>query len=204
MNMTIVCRSCLLALPLDRFEHNRRKCKRCVSAYKLQWAHEHGKPPSKEKKYAYDKKYRETHKDYLAQKKKEYRNNNREKEKARVRWRFNNDPNFRMTIALRNRFRRVMERIKCNNYDNATATSQKLLGCSVEEFVHYMESQFSQGMTWHNYGTLWHVDHIKPCVAFDLTDYGQQKICFHYTNLRPLLAIDNLRKNKYIIAEATA
>ena len=48
-------------------------------------------------------------------------------------------------------------------------------------------------MTKENYG-LWHVDHIIPCASFDLTDPKQQKICFHWSNLQPLKAIDNLKK----------
>ena len=50
-------------------------------------------------------------------------------------------------------------------------------------------------MTRKNYG-LWHVDHIKPCFSFDLTDPEQQKICFHYTNLQPLWALENIKKGK--------
>jgi hypothetical protein len=48
-------------------------------------------------------------------------------------------------------------------------------------------------MTRKNYGK-WHVDHIRPCASFDLTNPKQQQICFHYTNLQPLWAIDNIKK----------
>jgi hypothetical protein len=44
------------------------------------------------------------------------------------------------------------------------------------------------------------VDHVvyKICNSFDLFDIEQQKICFHYTNLQPLWAKDNLTKgNEY-------
>lgn len=39
-----------------------------------------------------------------------------------------------------------------------------------------------------------HIDHIKPCAKFDLSDPEQQKECFHYTNLQPLWWYDNLKK----------
>ena len=48
-------------------------------------------------------------------------------------------------------------------------------------------------MNWENYG-VWHIDHIIPCARFDLSDPGQQKICFHYTNLQPMWGEDNLKK----------
>jgi hypothetical protein len=48
----------------------------------------------------------------------------------------------------------------------------------------------------------WHVDHIIPCSSFDLTDSEQQKKCFHYTNLQPLWAIDNLKKSNKILTKA--
>ncbi len=49
-------------------------------------------------------------------------------------------------------------------------------------------------MTWDNYGE-WHIDHIKPCALFDFTKEEQQRECFHYTNLQPLWAKDNMRKS---------
>ena len=64
----------------------------------------------------------------------------------------------------------------------------------------HLENQFVDGMNWNNYGKNgWHIDHIKPCASFDLTDPKQQKICFHYTNLQPLWAIDNLIKHSKLL-----
>jgi len=97
----------------------------------------------------------------------------------------------RITNNLRSRINQVLKGI------NKSASTMKLLGCTIEKFLTYIESQFQSGMTFDNYG-LWEIDHIKPCSKFDLTDLKQQRKCFHYTNLQPLWQKDNLSKsNKY-------
>jgi hypothetical protein len=73
--------------------------------------------------------------------------------------------------------------------------SQELLGASWVVCKEWIEKQFKPGMSWNNYGLHgWHIDHIRPCASFDLTDPIQQKQCFHYTNLQPLWASENLSK----------
>lgn len=73
--------------------------------------------------------------------------------------------------------------------------TQELIGCSHQRLKAHLESQFKPGMTWKNYGK-WHVDHIRPCASFnDLTEMSQQKDCFHYSNLQPLWASENMSKN---------
>ena len=76
-----------------------------------------------------------------------------------------------------------------------TEQTMDLLGCSIDEFKDYLEIKFQEGMTFGNYGE-WHLDHIKPCYYFDLTNINQRKECFRYTNFQPLWRLDNLRKNK--------
>lgn len=68
------------------------------------------------------------------------------------------------------------------------------VGCTWEFLIGYLEAKFSSEMSWDNIGSVWHLDHIIPCRAFDFTDEEQIKKCFHYTNLQPLLAIDNCSK----------
>ena len=67
------------------------------------------------------------------------------------------------------------------------------LGCSMSELISHLESKFLLGMSWDNRNE-WHLDHIKPLCAFDLTDPEQQAVAFHYSNLQPLWAVDNMRK----------
>jgi hypothetical protein len=69
-----------------------------------------------------------------------------------------------------------------------------LLRCDIDWLKAWLEIQFQPGMGWHNYGQGWHIDHIRPCISFDLTDPKQQQLCFHWTNLQPLWATDNLSK----------
>ena len=71
--------------------------------------------------------------------------------------------------------------------------TENIVGCTIEFLRTHLESNFQAGMSWAN-RNLWHIDHKKPCAAFDLTDPEQQKACFHYTNLQPLWAVDNIRK----------
>ena len=63
-------------------------------------------------------------------------------------------------------------------------------------------------MSWSNYGTgwygkgmsEWHVDHIIPLTSFDLRIPEQQKLCFHYSNLQPLWALENLVKHDKVLS----
>lgn len=103
---------------------------------------------------------------------------------------YKEDDSFRLACLLRARITRVM------NGGKRCLPIKDLIGCSLEELEKHLESKFQPGMTWENRGRKgWHIDHIRPCSSFDLTDPEQQKQCFHYTNLQPLWAIDNLRKN---------
>lgn len=68
-----------------------------------------------------------------------------------------------------------------------------LLGADIETVRKHLENQFREGMTWENHGK-WHIDHIVPCCKFNLTKEEEQQKCFHYTNLQPLWAYENLSK----------
>ena len=54
--------------------------------------------------------------------------------------------------------------------------------------------KFNNGMSWNNYGSIWHIDHIIPCKAFNMEKEEERNRCFHYTNLQPLMAGDNCAK----------
>lgn len=76
-----------------------------------------------------------------------------------------------------------------------SARTLELLDMDLKEFRIYIQGQFRPGMTWENYGPVWHIDHVRPCASFDLTDPEQQKICFRWDNLQPLFKRENLQKH---------
>lgn len=120
----------------------------------------------------------------------------KEKTKARVKkWsqeqRVKN-PLFKIKDNCRNRIRKVL------NGWSKSASSQQLIGCSWLELRTYLESQFSEGMTWENYGKFgWHIDHIIPLSSAKTLE-EIEKLC-HYTNLQPLWWRDNIVKSNKIL-----
>lgn len=98
------------------------------------------------------------------------------------------DPNVRLRMCHRTRVYQALRGL------TKSARTHELLGCTIPELRAHLEAQFRPGMTWENYGPVWHVDHRRPCAWFDLTDPLQQHVCFHYTNLQPLFALENIKK----------
>lgn len=143
---------------------------------------------NKEKIKLSSAEYRRTHQKQIKAHMKIYRHENMPKICAATTKKRREDINYRLLGNLRHR---ISEALKGNTKSKAT---RKLLGCSVEKFKGHLELQFTLGMSFSNYGK-WHIDHIKPCASFDLTKESEQKQCFHYTNLQPLWAEDNLAKS---------
>lgn len=100
--------------------------------------------------------------------------------------------------ALSSGLTKNLRRSKC--YVVKSEKTMELLGCTLEFFMAYIEFQFWPGMSWDNYGHSkdgslgWHIDHIIPCSKFDLSNPEDRKKCFHYLNLQPLWAVDNMSK----------
>lgn len=70
------------------------------------------------------------------------------------------------------------------------------------EFRNYIESQFTEGMVWENYGQgknneTWHIDHITPISS--ATSIEEIYKLNHYTNLRPMWCSDNIKKRDKLL-----
>lgn len=112
----------------------------------------------------------------------------RENSKRSVYKRLASDPGYKLLHNLRRRLNKAVSGVCCS------ASTKELLGCDIPGLMGWIERKFQPGMTWENYGE-WHVDHKRPCASFDLTDIEQQRACFHFSNLQPLWAEDNLSKH---------
>lgn len=89
--------------------------------------------------------------------------------------------------AWRNVLRGTLQRLKKKKIDHTI----KLLGYSAEQLKIHIETQFTDGMSWDNYGK-WHVDHKKAVTNFHPDT--PMNIVNALDNLQPLWAIDNLQK----------
>lgn len=105
-------------------------------------------------------------------------------------------PHHRFRHRLANRIRAA---VKAKGVKKLHRT-ENLLGCTIQFFMGHLEQKFQAGMAWDNYGE-WHIDHIIPCASFNLLIESEQLRCFHYTNLQPLWAQDNLRKSSQIVTK---
>lgn len=154
---------------------------------------------NKEKESLRKKKYRQDNPEHLSQLRKrrtntpEYRlkNNAYERNKRKT------DPLTRLARSLRTR---LSSYCKINSIEK-TFSAVNDVGCSLEELKKHIESQFEPWMSWSNHGVYnkevrtWHLDHIIP-LSRGKTSEEVLKLN-HYSNLRPLEAIKNLKKNRF-------
>ena len=112
----------------------------------------------------------------------------------KLRWKklYHTNPNFKLRCNLSARVSMELKK----HILKKTQSTLLYVGCSMKQLKEYLENKFEDGMTWDNWSKHgWHIDHIIPCSSFDLTKENEQKKCFHYTNLQPLWAKDNLKKS---------
>jgi len=110
------------------------------------------------------------------------------------------NPEFILKKRLRNNLNRIGNAIK---RERNTSLTEKVLGCPFSFFKKYIEKQFTKGMTWGNYATHWHIDHIVPLSAFDLIKPDQLLVACNWNNLRPLLKKENLKKGSKVTLPQT-
>lgn len=191
-----VCNACGIDKPLSEYHKCKGRkygvkadCKECRNAWKRAGEKIHN---WSNKRYAINKLDPE-----FMEKKKAYNREYKRRPEVKKRYveRCKNDPNFGFMENYRKLTQRTIKRAGGSREEEL----EELLGCTIDEARAYIESMWEEGMTWDN-NTLhgWHIDHIRPRSSFDLRKKSDRKKCFHYTNLQPLWARDNLVKgSKY-------
>jgi len=211
------CIKCGETKELGLFPKSGNICKVCKAEYRKQW-----KANNKDKVSEHNAKYYVEHKDERSEYDKEYYASNKEKRKEYikvnsesikkyrkiyrkknrnkineynriyVRRKKDDDPVYKLKLAIRNRIYCAITR---KGYTKSSKT-QSILGCDYETFKNHIESQFEDWMNWDNYGKYngeygygWDIDHIIPCGSA-VNECELLKLN-HYTNLQPLCSYIN-------------
>lgn len=71
------------------------------------------------------------------------------------------------------------------------------LGYARVALIAHLERQFTKRMNWNNYGSYWHIDHIRPIRSFEFDSMESPQFveCWSLSNLRPLPKSENLAKS---------
>lgn len=206
------CSKCNNLKPIDDFYKKSNKaeqtityCKVCTNAINKEYREKNKDTISERKKAQYkenkeeilsrNKKYREQNRELLLNIYKNYNDKNKDLKIAYNRdyrkKRSIEDPMWRPIQSLRSRMYKFCKSVSLDK-DFKTLDS---IGLSKGEFKSYIESLFTEGMTWDNYGYgdgKWNIDHIKPLRLAKAVD--EVYALNHYTNLQPLWSLDNFSK----------
>lgn len=212
---TKICSKCKIEKSICEFNNRktskdgkRSSCKECDNEDVKKWR-QNNKEKTKQQQQRRLKKYWQKNLD----RGKKYRENNKEKTLTRSRnWRENNkqysikyyqehkseinkqyserkkiDILFKLSSLYRSKINKVLG-------SNKNTKTFEIIGCTPPQLKEHLETQFVYGMSWENHGLFgWHIDHIIP-LSSAKTEEEIYRL-YHYTNLQPLWAKDNLAKS---------
>ena len=154
----------------------------------------------KEKKIEYHKKWSEKNKEHLTEYIKQYRENNVDKirkiKRDYERNRKATDPLYKLISNFRTAIYQVL---KESNVDKNKHYFD-VLKYTPDELINHLEKQFTDTMTWDNYG-IWHVDHKLPITSFDIQEMGDEEFmkCWSLDNLQPMWGAENILKSNKLL-----
>jgi hypothetical protein len=195
------CKECKKNYDIERYKNNRENLLNQTKLYQEK---------NKTKILEYQKQWYAQNKTQVSKYHTEYRKNNKEKIQVCINnWINNKKKNDIFYNSFSNMRNRIYQAIKKGKGKKSYKTIE-YLGCDLDYYKQYIEQQFLPEMNWDNYGVIWEIDHIIPCINFDLTQEEEQKKAFHYINTQPLFVttsiaeslgyknyIGNRNKNKY-------
>ena len=145
--------------------------------------------------------YYEKNKEKISSYQKQYRKDNKEKInkccRIRKQERRDKETQYRLVGNMRHRLHGALKAQKAKK----NKRSMEYFACTVEHFYTYIESLFTDEMSWDNQGKKaedkrgWQLDHRRPCASFDFNNEEEIYMCFHWSNYQPLWAEDNNKKS---------
>lgn len=200
--LSCACRNCL---KINR-DNNKDKRKEQNKQWRIKNKDKISKNYEKYKNSALKNKkiYYKNNKEEILNKRKEYYAENKEHKsvynkvyninnKAKIRknnnaWKRNkrkNDLNYKIYSNISNSIYQALTKNK------KFKKWHTMVPYSLEDLKLHLESKFTKGMTWENYGINgWHIDHIIPQSFFKYKSYEDEafKVCWALSNLQPLWA----------------
>ena len=173
-----MCPTCSRQKRLDRCKSYKQKHKEAVTEYNKVYKEEH-----KEEVDEYNRIYNLEHREEIQQ-----RQTKQHQERRK------NDPRFKLSKQIRHNFYKFIIGHISNNKQKEM---EKLVGCTRSHIISWLEYNFTEDMSWQNYGEVWHIDHILLCSMFDLLVEEECTLCFAWENTRPLYALLNLKRKKF-------
>jgi len=177
-------------------------CKQCNSELKKKWRKQNEankiKDANTQKRWRkrnlehtrnLAKKYYEENREYVLERQKKQEKENRERINESRRRRYKEEPNFKLAMIIRNNLRRVL---KATNSEKEDKTFD-ILGYSPKSLKDKIEMQFTDEMSWENYGN-WHIDHKIPIKRFLEKGEKRPHIINALSNLQPMWASENTSK----------
>jgi hypothetical protein len=158
------------------------------------------KPETKKRKSENHKKWSENNKEYLTEYHKKWRTENvdkwRKTKRDYERNRKASDPAYKLISNFRTAIYQVL---KENNVEKNKHYFD-ILQYTPEELISHLEKQFTNNMTWENYGE-WHVDHKTPISSFNFESIDDDSFmeCWSLENLQPMWGKENIVKGSKLI-----
>jgi len=153
---------------------------------------------SRQKQLEHCKKYKQNNKEKVTQYNKIWKQQNKENittyNREYERERKKRDVKFKILRVMRTRISDLV-RVKIISPQKKPKTTLQLIDIHIDKFLEWLKMNFKADMSFENYGSYWHIDHVVPCSWFDISNPSEQKICFHWTNMRPLEVRKNLIKS---------
>lgn len=195
----ILCGKCSIILTPEIQVVNRKCCKSCDNKRRNESKKLNNEAIQKQQKVYYENnknKIKEYYKEHYTENKDKYMENNkkwrcenRDKINEQMREKIRNNENLRLKKNLRKRLH------YCLTKDRPT---MEYIGCDLNFLKSWLKHNFTEEMTFENYGSYWHVDHVIPCAKFNFENENEIKACFSWYNLQPLEASKNMSKHDKI------